>query len=161
MRHLTLDIWQTLRLGSRKRYIPLQSVGGFMIKTVRIFGILVCFGIAAAAIAQEGHPLTGTWSGDWGPNVSQRNHLTLVMSWDGKNVSGVLNPGDNAVQIPSILLDVTNWTVRIEADTKDASGKAVHITAEGKLDDIGSYHRKLTGSWTQGTTKGDFKLTRD
>lgn len=130
-------------------------------RTIYFFGIFACLCLAASAIAQEGHPLSGTWSGDWGPSVSQRNHLTLVMSWDGKNVSGVLNPGDNAVQIPNIFLDVTNWTVRIEADSKDPAGKTVHITAEGKLDDIGSYHRKLSGSWTQGTTKGDFRLTRD
>jgi hypothetical protein len=127
----------------------------------RFLCILAFLLAAAAAVAQEGHPLTGTWSGDWGPTVSQRNHLTLVMSWDGKNITGVLNPGDNAVQIPTIGLDVTNWTVRIEADGKDHTGKAVHIAAEGKLDDIGSYHRKLTGSWTQGTTKGDFRLTRE
>src|SRR5215831_12475920 len=130
-------------------------------RTLGFLCIAACLLIAAAGLAQEGHPLSGTWSGDWGPTVSQRNHLTLVMSWDGKNVSGVLNPGDNAVQIPNILLDVTNWTVRIEADTKDQAGKAVHIAAEGKLDDIGSYHRKLTGTWTQGTTKGDFKLVRE
>ena len=128
---------------------------------LKIVVLIVLIGLAAGAIAQEGHPLTGTWSGDWGPSTAQRNHLTLVMSWDGKNISGVLNPGDNAVQIPSIFLDVTNWTVRIEADAKDQSGKAVHIAAEGKLDDIGSYHRKLSGSWTQGTTKGDFRLIRD
>ena len=133
-------------------------MGKSALKTVVL---IVFIAIAAAAIAQEGHPLTGTWSGDWGATTAQRNHLTLVMSWDGKNVSGVLNPGDNAVQIPSIFLDVTNWTVRIEADAKDQSGKAVHIAAEGKLDDIGSYHRKLSGSWTQGTTKGDFRLVRD
>jgi hypothetical protein len=130
-------------------------------RTFRFVCIVACLVVAAAAVAQEGHPLTGTWSGDWGPTVSQRSHLTLVMNWDGKNVSGVLNPGDNAVQIPSIGLDVTNWTVRIEADAKDQTGKAVHIAAEGKLDDIGSYHRKLTGTWTQGTTKGDFRLTRE
>ena len=130
-------------------------------RTLGFLCIAACLLIATAAVAQEGHPLTGTWSGDWGPTVSQRNHLTLVMSWDGKNISGVLNPGDNAVQIPSIGLDVTNWTVRIEADGKDQTGKTVHIIAEGKLDDIGSYHRKLTGTWTQGTTKGDFRLTRE
>jgi hypothetical protein len=128
---------------------------------LNLAAIVVSLGIAVVVLAQEGHPLTGTWSGDWGPSASQRNHLTLVMSWDGKNVSGILNPGDNAVQIPSIFLDVTNWTVRIEADAKDQSGKTVHIAAEGKLDDIGSYHRKLSGSWTQGTAKGDFRLIRD
>jgi hypothetical protein len=130
-------------------------------RTFQFLCIVTCLLVAAAAVAQEGHPLTGTWSGDWGPTVSQRTHLTLVMSWDGKNISGILNPGDNAVQIPSIGLDVTNWTVRIETDGKDQAGKAVHIVAEGKLDDIGSYHRKLTGTWTQGATKGDFKLTRE
>jgi hypothetical protein len=51
--------------------------------------------------------------------------------------------------------------VRFEADGKDASGKAVHISADGRLADIGTYHRTLTGSWTQGAVKGDFKLTRD
>ena len=129
--------------------------------SLKTIALIVFIGVAAGALAQEGHPLTGTWSGDWGPTAAQRNHLTLVMSWDGTNVSGVLNPGDNAVKIPSIFLDVTNWTVRIEADAKDESGKTFHIAAEGKLDDIGSYHRKLSGSWTQGTTKGDFRLIRD
>ena len=125
----------------------------------RVFPLLIV--IAMSAFAQEGHPLTGTWSGDWGPNVTQRNHLTFVMNWDGKNISGTINPGDNAITIGSVFLDVTNWTVRIEADGKDQAGRAVHIAAEGKLDDIASAHRKLTGSWVQGTAKGDFRLTRD
>ena len=114
-----------------------------------------------SAFAQEGHPLTGTWSGDWGPNATQRNHLTFVMNWDGKNISGTINPGDNAITIGSVFLDVTNWTIRIEADAKDPSGSPAHIAAEGKLDDIGSYHRKITGTWRQGTAKGDFRITRD
>jgi hypothetical protein len=130
-------------------------------RTFLFLCIAACFAMTVSAVAQEGHPLTGTWSGDWGPTASQRNHVTLVMSWDGKNVSGILNPGDNAVQIPSIALDVTNWTIRIDVDAKDQTGKVVHIAAEGKLDDIGSYHRKLAGTWTQGTTKGDFKLIRE
>ncbi|PYS28613.1 MAG: hypothetical protein DMG11_11990 [Acidobacteria bacterium] len=122
---------------------------------------LACLGIVVSGIAQEGHPLTGTWSGDWGPTTTQRNHLTFVMNWDGKNVTGTINPGPDSIPVGSVLLDVTNWTVRIEADTKDQSGRAVHIAAEGKLEDIASWHRKITGTWVQGTTKGDFRLTRD
>jgi hypothetical protein len=123
--------------------------------------LCLAFVLGIPAVAQEGHPLTGTWSGDWGPTPTQRTHITLVMSWDGKNVTGTLNPGPDAVQLGSVFLDVTNWGVRIEADGKDQSGKAIHISAEGKIDDLASAHRKLTGSWTQGTTKGDFRLTRD
>ena len=28
--------------------------------------------VALPALAQEGHPLTGTWSGDWGPSISEQ-----------------------------------------------------------------------------------------
>ena len=122
---------------------------------------LACLGIVVSGIAQEGHPLTGTWSGDWGPTTTQRNHLTFVMNWDGKNVTGTINPGPDSIPVGSVLLDVTNWSVRIEADAKDQSGRAIHIAAEGKLEDIASWHRKITGTWVQGTTKGDFRLTRD
>ena len=126
---------------------------------------LICFigvlAIGAFSFAQEGHPLTGTWTGDWGPSAAQRVHLTLVMSWDGKNVTGTINPGPDSTTLGSVVLDVTNWTVRIEADAKDASGKVAHISAEGKIEDLASAHRKLVGTWTQGSTKGDFRLVRD
>ena len=85
----------------------------------------------------------------------------MVMAWDGKTVSGTINPGPDAVAIPTIALDVTNWTIRFEADGKDASGAAVHIAAEGRVDDIAAAHRTISGTWRQGSARGDFKLTRD
>ena len=54
--------------------------------------------------------------------------------------------------LTGVSVDWGTWTVRI-----DAKG----IAAEGRLEDIGSYHRRIVGTWTQGGTKGDFKLTRD
>ena len=111
--------------------------------------------------AQQGHPLAGTWSGDWGPSSTQRHPITLVLNWDGKTVNGIMNPGPDSVPLSSIFVDVSNWTVRIEADGKDAAGKAVHIVAEGRLGDLGSYHRTLAGAWTEGETRGDFKVTRN
>jgi len=123
--------------------------------------LLACLSLAVvlfgeAALAQQGHPLTGTWSGDWGASPTQRNQMTFVMNWDGKNVTGIINPGPDAIPIASVYVDVTKWTVRIEADAK-----AGHITAEGRLEDIGSYHRTIKGTWRQGTVTGDFRLTRD
>ena len=117
--------------------------------------------VPALVRAQEGHPLSGTWSGDWGTGPADRMHVTVVMEWNGKTVTGMLNPGPDQVALSSVVLDPTTWTVRIEADTKNAQGQMVHVSADGKLADIASYHRTLTGTWTQGTTRGDFKLTRD
>ncbi len=123
--------------------------------------LIACLVFIASVSAQEGHPLSVTWGGDWGPNATTRNHVTLVLNWDGKNITGSMNPGPDSITLASVYLDVSNWTVRFEADAKDNTGKAVHISAEGKLEDISSYHRKIVGSWTQGTTRGDFRLTRD
>lgn len=120
-------------------------------------------GLAAvvSAFAQEGHPLSGTWTGDWGTGPAQRNHITLVMSWDGDKVTGVINPGPDSSTMDGVFLDLTNWTVRIDAKATDAAGKAIRIEAEGKIEDLGSPHRTLTGKWTQGALTGDFKVTRE
>jgi hypothetical protein len=106
----------------------------------------------ASARTQEGHPLTGTWAGDWTPPGGQPTHITMVMQWDGKAVTGVINPGPDAISLTAVSIDWGTWTVRLEAKG---------IAAEGRLEDIGSYHRRIVGTWSQGGVKGDLKLTRD
>jgi hypothetical protein len=123
--------------------------------------LLTLTSLALAGPLQEGHPLSGTWSGDWGPNATQRNHLTFVMNWDGQKVTGTINPGLDSIPISSIFVDVNNWIIRIEADTKDQSGNTVQISAEGQIEELGSPHRKIVGTWRQGASKGDFRLTRE
>ena len=72
--------------------------------------------------AQEGHPLTGTWHGDWGPTPTHRNDVTLVLDWDGKNINGLVNPGPDSIKLSKATLepsnDLKNWTVHFEADAK-------------------------------------------
>jgi hypothetical protein len=125
--------------------------------------LFACIGLlgAAAAVAQEGHPLTGSWHGDWGAPGAKRTPVLMVMKWDAKNVTGIINPGRRAIPMAMVTLDPSNWSVHIEGDGKDASGNAVHVVVDGKLDNLGSYNRTLTGTWMQGPVKGDFKVTRD
>jgi hypothetical protein len=108
--------------------------------------------VTATARTQEGHPLTGTWAGDWTPAAAERTHITMVMEWDGKAVTGVINPGPDAISLTAVSVNWGTWTVRIEAKG---------IVAEGRLEDIGSYHRRIAGTWSQGGVKGNFTLTRD
>jgi hypothetical protein len=114
-----------------------------------------------AVSPQEGHPLVGTWSGDWGPSPTHRNQVTIVMNWDGKNINGIINPGPDVIPMKVATLDSTKWVVHIEADAKDSAGSPVHFVIDGKLDNILSYKRTLTGTWSHGNVKGDFKVTRD
>jgi hypothetical protein len=118
---------------------------------------------AAAARAQEGHPLVGTWYGDWGLPGQPRHDVTVVMTFDGKTIGGTIDPGPDAVPFKAATLDSSNWTVHIEAERPDKAkgGAAIRYVIDGKLANLGSYNRTLSGTWMQGTTKGDFKLTRD
>ena len=128
-------------------------------KTVLFLCTLAC-ATALAAHAQEGYPLTGSWHGEW-HTASEKHPLLFYMKWNAKNVEGTINPGPHAIPLKVATLDPSNWTVHFEADTKDKSGNPVHIVADGKLENIGSYNRTITGTWTEGEIKGDFKLTRD
>ena len=130
-------------------------------KVVRSAGLLLFFVFAAAAAAQYGHPLTGSWSGDWGPTKDARNRLLLELDWDGKAVTGRINPGPDAVSIQKASLDPSNWTVRFEAEAKDRSGRSIRYLVEGKLENLGAYNRVLSGTWSQGDVKGDFRVVRN
>jgi hypothetical protein len=130
----------------------------------------VCFlasvALAVTTSAQEGHPLVGSWHGDWGTSTTVRQDLTLVIDYapDGADVTGIANPGYDHAPLQNIQVTIpkpTDWHIRFEVDLKDKSGKATRYVAEGKLDKIGSDRRTWSGTWTAGTTKGDFKLTRD
>jgi hypothetical protein len=111
-------------------------------------------------LAQEGHPLSGTWHGTWGPNPTDRTDVTLVMNWDG-TLSGIVNPGLRSAKMQKAALDASNWGLHFEADLKDKSGAMVHVVADGKIEDVTNVHRSIVGTWTQGSVKGDFKVIRD
>lgn len=117
-----------------------------MIKTV-LGCMLVLVFVTHPARAQQGHPLAGTWQGFWGENGTQRNFLTLIMRWDGKNIVGEVNPGPNAGSVRGVQLDSSTWTVRFDLDVPDrSSGDTVHLMGEGRLLNIGSPNRTLTGT---------------
>jgi hypothetical protein len=129
---------------------------GSLLATIALVALLV-----ALPAAQYGHPLKGTWSGEWGPTAETRHRLLLDLHWDGKVITGTINPGRDAVPIRTASLEPSTWTVRFEAEGSTPSGASIRYLVEGKLDNLGSAHRVLTGTWTEGGERGDFRLTRN
>jgi len=124
-----------------------------MVRLVRFFIALIFLTVAGSAAAQFGHPLKGTWSGEWGTG---KTHVVLEFQWDNKNLSGSINPGASAVPFSKVTLDPATWMLHAEAD-KDG----VKYVIDGKMENIGAYARFITGSWQQGTQRGNFKVTRN
>jgi hypothetical protein len=127
----------------------------------RVISGLVALLLAAPALAQFGHPLKGTWSGDWGPTKENRTRILLELHWDGKAITGTINPGPKAVAVKKAELNPDTWDVHIEGEGKDPSGAAVRYVIDGKLENIGAYQRILSGTWTEGGRKGDFRVIRN
>ena len=117
--------------------------------------------LAVPASAQFGHPLKGTWTGEWGPTKDKQTHVVLELNWDGKAITGTINPGPNAIHLTKATLDPESWNVHLEAEGKDASGRSVPYVVDGKLENIGAYNRVITGTWTQAGVKGEIKLVRN
>jgi hypothetical protein len=143
------------------------------------FALIVAAAISVAA--QEGHPLTGTWYGDFGMTAGQRNDLTVILKWDGTNVSGMVNPGPNVVPIKTARMDVklgtpaqrgerggqggtpatpSQFFVHFEVDAKNKAGGMDHFVFDGKIENPVAGNRSMVGTWTCGSTKGDFRLRR-
>ena len=115
------------------------------------------------AWAQFGHPLKGQWSGQWGP-TNNTKRLLLDLHWDGKEITGFVNPGDENAAVKSVTFDYSNpsaWKVKMTAEGKDKSGKPVTISVDGVLENIGAYNKLFHGTWVEGGQKGDFTLTRN
>jgi hypothetical protein len=116
----------------------------------------LCF-TALSAHSQEGFPLDGTWRGEWGPSAGTPNHVVIIMRWNGATITGRINPGPNSIAFANAWLETSDWSVHIEAET--AEGESIRI--DGTLEDIGSYNRRVVGTWRQGATTYDFNITRE
>ena len=46
-------------------------------KRLCLVGLMVCLAIAIPALAQFGHPLKGSWSGEWRENASTEHRILL------------------------------------------------------------------------------------
>ena len=120
---------------------------------------ITCVG-GALVHAQEGHPLKGSWIGTWGPSQAHSNDIVLVLDWDGKNVTGTINPGPDNMAVKNASLNPEGWLVHIEADGKDKSGAVINYVIDGKIDNLAFANRSITGTWKSQKEKGAFKVQR-
>jgi len=65
--------------------------------------------LAGNLLAQEGHPLVGSWHGTSAANPKDRTDVTFVLNYDGKNITGMINLGPDAAKVQKATLDTSNW----------------------------------------------------
>jgi hypothetical protein len=110
--------------------------------------------------AQEGHPLKGSWLGEWSGNSVHGDNILLILDWDGKAITGMINPGTDNMPLKAASLEPSGWVVKLEADGKDKDGSAVRYVIEGKLENLELPNRSITGTWSSNKGRGTFTASR-
>ncbi len=127
-------------------------------KTLRLafLAAFLVMGITATALDAADDPVSGTWTGDWGPSAMDRNQVTVELKWDGKTLTGTVNPGPNAVELKNTTFDPQSGAIHMEADATSRRGSQLHYMIDGKVEG-----GTMTGTWSHDNRKGDFKITRN
>ena len=117
--------------------------------------VFLLVGLTVLALNAADDPLSGTWTGDWGPSERDRNQTTVELKWDGKILTGTVNPGPNAVEIKNATFDPQSGVIHMEADATSRRGSQVHYMIDGKVEG-----NTMTGTWSHDNRKGDFKIVK-
>lgn len=123
------------------------------------------FVIASAALslpvlAQEGHPVKGSWIGVWEGNETHGENVLVILDWNGEEISGMINPGTQNIEIDEATLDPDGWVVRIEATGENSDGETIRYEIEGSINDLELPNRSITGTWRSSEGRGDFEIRR-
>jgi hypothetical protein len=118
-----------------------------------VVSIVVGLVMAVSVFAQD--PLSGNWKGDWGPSPSDRNPVSVVLKYDGKALTGTINPDSDRIQLSKATFDAKTGAVHMEAMAPGRGGSNYHYMIDGKLD-----KGTIAGTWNHDTFKGDFKITK-
>ena len=121
---------------------------------------MTALAVAPPVAAQEGHPLKGSWLGTWAKSANHADDVLVVLKWDGKAISGMINPGTDNITIKNAVLTPEGWLVHLEGDSKDKAGKPITYVSDGKLENLGLPHRSIVGTWKTATENGPFRISR-
>ena len=126
---------------------------------IKLVCLSVCLAIAIPlfALQRGADPISGTWSGDWGPSPGDRNNVNVDLKLEGKNVTGTVHsvgPNRPDVMLSKGSYDSAAGTIHLEADAQGRGGK-VHYVIDGKV-----ANGTMSGSWNHEAVKGDFKLSK-
>src|SRR5690554_6541253 len=146
------------------------EAGDRAIMSKTILGACVLLAVAVAfvrpAVAQEGHPLAGTWYGEYASG-GQRHDLTVIMNWDGKAVTGIVNPGPNAVKLAATLTITPGKPAPEGRISSQGVPPIFHVRIEfdgmtftGDIKNPVAGNRSISGTWTRGSEKGTFQIRR-
>lgn len=101
--------------------------------------------------------MDGTWRGETTSQDGSHRTIVLILQWDGRQISGTLNPGPDGTEFTGASLDPAGWKFAMSAKT----AQGLDVRFEGTISDLGKYHRSVSGRWTEGGNTFDIRFVRE
>jgi len=114
---------------------------------------VLCLSIAGFLFAAD--TISGTWTGEWGPNEIERNQVVAQLKYDGKAVTGTFNSGSNPATISKGTFNEKSGAIHLEAEGRGRGGARNHYVIDGKLE-----KGQITGTWKYEKGNGDFTIMK-
>ena len=124
-----------------------------MRSTVMALCLVLCVLLAGFLFAAD--TISGTWKGEWGPNTFERTPLVAELKYDGKAVTGTIDPGSSPVTISKGTFNEKTGVIHLEADGRGRYSARNHYVIDGKLE-----KGKITGTWKYDRGEGDFTISK-
>jgi len=126
----------------------------------RIVALTIATLLIPNAMAQEGHPLKGSWIGVWEGNETHGENVVVILDWDGERISGVINPGTDNIEIDEATLDPDDWSVHLEANAQTDAGRSIRYVIDGTIQELELPSRSIIGTWRSQEGRGAFDIRR-
>ena len=132
------------------------SAGLAQMRLKSISFALITFALTAPFLKAQGgsDPVSGRWTGNWGPTPSHRHAVVLELKWDGKTLKGTINPGPNGFKLQKALFDPNTGDLHLEVEA-GSMGHRFHYIIEAKVED-----GLMFGTWHHTKLQGDFRLSK-
>ena len=124
-----------------------------MRSTVMSLSSVLCLSIGGLLFAAD--TISGTWTGEWGPNTFERSQVVAQLKYDGKAVTGTFNPGPNPVTISKGTFNEKTGVIHLQAEGRGRTGERNHYVIDGKHE-----NGKITGTWKYEKGNGDFTISK-
>jgi hypothetical protein len=121
--------------------------------------MLVLFLVAPFVVAQEGHPLDGTWSGDRIVNGEKVRVLVIMRLLPDQSIEGTVIERGVRLPLQDVTLDPADWSMSLTVDGAGRDGEEIHYRMRGQIENLGSAsNRSIVGRWENDNASGDFSL---
>lgn len=109
--------------------------------------------------AQQGHPLTGSWSGERSVNGRDSRVLMVLDLNRDQSFSGYVIENRARIPLKTATLDPSDWSVNLVLEGQDRDGNPVSYEVAGTIENLGSTTaRAIVGTWKNGSAGGDFRV---